>query len=155
MSGGVGGAVGVGAVGAIAAPPKSGRPTVYSFVRFINKTQRKVDVIWLNYAGDQMNYASLNPEQFLDMNTYVGHPWIFKDTESGDKLVVQHQKLYQPIGWLPSDGWPPQRKRVYITIPVYSLKERCLQIIRCLTPQNSIPSLELPQSLINELLCNT
>ncbi len=40
-------------------------------------------------------------------------------------------------------------KRLFIS--VYSLKERCLQIVRRLVPLNSVDSLDIPQILKSEL----
>jgi von Hippel-Lindau disease tumor supressor len=96
---------------------RAGRSLIYSFVRFINKTLRRVDIVWLNYEGARVKYKTIQPEQFVDVNTFVGHPWIFRDADSGDRLVVHLHEIFQPLGWSSADGWPPQRKVVNISIP--------------------------------------
>ncbi len=88
---------------------------VQSFVRFVNRTIRQVDVVWLNYEGIGVHYRSLTPNQWVDVNTYVGHPWIFRDSETGDKLVVQLQEVFEPPHWNAQN--PPTRKIFNITIP--------------------------------------
>ncbi|XP_013413378.1 von Hippel-Lindau disease tumor suppressor-like [Lingula anatina] len=123
----------------------------YAFVRFINKTARHVDVIWLNYEGARVRYKTLSPEQWVDVNTFVGHPWIFRDSVSGDRLVVQHEAVYEPEGWNIEEGWPPTRRLVSITIPVYTLKERCIQLIRRYVKDEDISSLEIPRSLQQDI----
>ncbi|XP_041369257.1 von Hippel-Lindau disease tumor suppressor-like [Gigantopelta aegis] len=126
---------------------KSGRSVVYSFVRFVNCTKRRVDIIWLNYEGARVKYRTLQPHQFVDANTFVGHPWVFRDADTGDRLMVQLREVYEPVGWSSSDGWPPQRKVVNISIPVYSLKQRCIQVVRSFVNHNSVSLLDLPVSL--------
>lgn len=57
---------------------QAGKSVISSFVRFVNRTQRHVDIVWLNYEGARVRYKTLQPEQFVDVNTFVGHPWIFR-----------------------------------------------------------------------------
>lgn len=38
-----------------------------SFVRFCNATERKVDVIWINYEGARVRYKTLEPKEFVDV----------------------------------------------------------------------------------------
>ncbi|KAK7095242.1 von Hippel-Lindau disease tumor suppressor-like [Littorina saxatilis] len=134
-------------------PPRlqSGRSQVHSFVRFVNQTLRKVDIVWLNYEGARVRYKTLQPDQFVDVNTFVGHPWIFRDADTGDKLMVQLQEVFEPIGYNINEGWPPQRRVVRISIPVYSLQQRCLQILRDMVPPSRVESLDIPLTLKQEI----
>ncbi|GAB1597938.1 von Hippel-Lindau disease tumor suppressor-like [Argonauta hians] len=121
-----------------------------SYVRFMNRTERQVDIVWLNYEGVSVHYKTLSSQHWVDVNTFVGHPWIFRDTNTGDKLVVQLKEVYEPVAHCyQRDG--TSRKVVNIVIPVYNLKECCLQKLRALIPSNQIDELELPKSLIGEL----
>ena len=91
-----------------------------SLVRFVNRTTRKVDVVWLNYEGMGVKYRTLNPGEGVDVNTFVGHPWIFRDNITGEKLVVQANEVFEPEAWAQNGNgntWPLQRKHVAITIP--------------------------------------
>lgn len=123
---------------------RSGRSQVHSFVRFVNQTLRNVNILWLNYEGARVRYKTLYPNQFVDVNTFVGHPWIFRDADTGDKLVVQLREVYEPIGYNVMEGWPPHRRVVKISIPVYSLQERCMQVVRDLVPPDKVDQLEIP-----------
>lgn len=126
-----------------------------SFVRFLNRTQRSVDVIWINYDGLRVKYKTLGPYEYFDVNTFVNHPWIFRDTESFDKMVVCNKDVFHPEPWdkASSDGVPssPQRRLVCITIPVYRLKDRCFQIIRhYLRSKDAIFEADIPLVLKKE-----
>lgn len=133
-------------------PLRSSHSQIYSFVRFVNLTRRRVDIVWLNYEGARIRYKTLQPEQFVDVNTFVGHPWIFRDAETGDHLMVQLREVFEPIGYNINEGWPPQRRIVKITIPVYTLQERCLQVLReCVRP-DMIHKLELPVTLQQDMM---
>ena len=62
---------------------KSGKARVMSFIRFFNRTMKKVDVIWINYEGQCVKYRTLEVEEYVDVNTFVGHPWVFRDSITG------------------------------------------------------------------------
>lgn len=96
---------------------RSRSSNIYSFVRFVNRTLRKVDIIWLNYEGSRVKYKTLAQDQFVDVNTFVGHPWIFRDADTGDRLLVKLCEVYQPVGFASAEGCLPQRKVINITIP--------------------------------------
>ncbi|XP_076308522.1 von Hippel-Lindau protein [Tachypleus tridentatus] len=92
-----------------------------SYVRFWNRTQRKVDVIWMNYEGNRVKYKTLHPHKFVDVNTFVTHPWIFWDSNTHDQMVVHGQKVFQPKPWdqdiPPNLPRQPFRRNIFITLP--------------------------------------
>jgi von Hippel-Lindau disease tumor supressor len=129
-----------------------------SFVRFINNSNRTVDVIWINFEGRHVKYKSLQPGVFFDVNTYATHPWVFLDSETQDKLVVKSKEVFLPEPWHVHrrlrEAFPPmpQRTHVYITIPLYTLRERSLQIVRDnLSQPEDAFKLEVPDTLQREL----
>lgn len=139
---------------------KSKHSSHKSFVRFINNTDRVVDVIWINFEGQHVKYKTLPPSAFFDCNTYVTHPWLFFDSETRDKLVVKNKEVFLPEAWyvqyqhLREEDLPlkPDRTLVYITIPVYTLRERSLQVVRnSLSQPEDAFKLELPSTLQREL----
>jgi von Hippel-Lindau disease tumor supressor len=131
-----------------------------SFVRFINNSNRTVDVIWINFEGRHVKYKSLQPGVFFDVNTYATHPWVFLDSETQDRLVVRSKEVFLPeqchvqLVHLRREAFPPmpQRTHVYITIPLYTLRERSLQVVRnSLSQPEDAFKLEVPNTLQREL----
>ena len=131
-----------------------------SYIRFQNNTNRKVDIIWINYEGHHVKYKTLMPGSYYDVNTFATHPWLFIDSETQDRLVVQSKEVFSPEPWhlqirhLRRGEIPPrvERTNVYITIPLYPLRQRCLQVVRNnLSQPEDAFKLELPNSLRNEL----
>jgi len=49
-----------------------------AFIRFKNNTHYDVEIIWINVNNKEKIYNILSPNNFLDVNTYSTHPWIFK-----------------------------------------------------------------------------
>ena len=57
---------------------KSGPSRRPAFVRFVNRSSRNVDLIWLGYQHVGVRYKTMPPASHVDVNTFVGHPWIFR-----------------------------------------------------------------------------
>jgi von Hippel-Lindau disease tumor supressor len=107
-----------------------------------------------------MKYNTLQPGVFLDVNTFATHPWVFLDSETHKRLVVKSKEVFLPEPWyvqyrhLRREDYPPRlgRTPVYITIPLYTLRERALQIVsENLSQPDDAFKLELPISLQREL----
>lgn len=70
-----------------------------SFVRFLNLTHRKVEVIWMNFEGVRVRYKILEPQDYFDVNTYVAHPWVFQDSKTHEYLLANLKEIYEPTPW--------------------------------------------------------
>lgn len=44
--------------------------------------------------GKHVCYASVSPEDYVDVDTFVNHPWIFRDGQTGDKLMTASERRY-------------------------------------------------------------
>ena len=55
---------------------------------FKNKLGWAVDLFWLNYQGEEVYYATLNPGQQKTMNTFETHPWRVRQAQSGDEIAM-------------------------------------------------------------------
>uniref|UniRef100_A0A1B6F2K0 von Hippel-Lindau disease tumour suppressor beta domain-containing protein n=1 Tax=Cuerna arida TaxID=1464854 RepID=A0A1B6F2K0_9HEMI len=139
-------------------------------LRFVNKTGRNVDILWINYEGEPVRYHTILPEDHLDMNTYISHTWTFEDTETRDKRAVNNLPYY-PADWEKYFFYDPEtianlniheqisldRIILMIKIPMYSLSDCCLQVFRdSFNWKQNIALLdqlkyELPKTLYDEL----
>ncbi|XP_077979090.1 von Hippel-Lindau disease tumor suppressor-like isoform X2 [Glandiceps talaboti] len=117
-----------------------------ALLRFINRSPRTIDVIWVNFRGGRVIYAEgLQSRQYYDVNSYECHPWIFRDHTSRDKLYAGMNEVHFPVPW--AGEFPPRRHVVFIDLPVYSLSERCIQVIRKFIKNADIDDLEIPKEL--------
>ncbi|KAG7202160.1 hypothetical protein KM043_015842 [Ampulex compressa] len=131
-----------------------------SFVRFINKTSHNVTLYWIDYQGLAVKYGVLSPNDYMDIDTFVTHPWIFVDKETGDRYMVNQRDVFFPEPWfakylgmrLNQRALRIERTYNYITMPVYTLRELSLRAIkRCLRNDKQPFLLDIPRSLQHEL----
>lgn len=135
---------------------RSQNSEVRSFVLFRNTTKREVDVYWVNYFSQLVHYTTLQPGTECMVNTYVTHPWVFKDKRYHERMHVYHQPVFLPEPWYTSftGGGRLNRKEVIIHFPVRTLKENCLYRILALlgaAEEAALWELELPHVLVQEL----
>lgn len=128
-----------------------------SYVRFVNRTQRTVDVIWLDYNGVRQKYKTLIPGEAFKVNTFVTHPWIFRDAETTATLLVNSEEVFYPKPVL-QEGQAlfgpasPYHVFAYISIPLFSLKDRAAQVVwSCLRNPEEAYKLDIPKVLINTI----
>ncbi|XP_042195734.1 von Hippel-Lindau disease tumor suppressor [Callorhinchus milii] len=122
-----------------------------SFLIFCNRSRRSVSPIWINYSGDPVPYPDMVARTGRRMNTFMGHPWIFRDAVHEDRLLGNGQEIFMsPPGQVDENG-VPSYIMVNITIPVYTLKERCLQVVRSLVKREDYRKLEIVRSLYEDL----
>nr|CAH7718625.1 unnamed protein product [Callosobruchus chinensis] len=129
-----------------------------AYVRFVNKTGKRVELVWLDFNGMYVRYQILAHEEYLDVNTYKGHPWIALDFESKDRMHIEKSSIYFPKTTreyfkerLPDKEIPENfetRIRVHITYPLYSLKYTAILAVGKLLKRGSdVDRLELPKEL--------
>ncbi len=51
-------------------------------VLFTNNSETDVDILWLNYDGDEVYYKTLNPGESYEQISYFSHPWVVYRAES-------------------------------------------------------------------------
>lgn len=60
-------------------------------VQFVNNAPYSAKLFWLNYQGQEQQYAELAPGASHSVNTFVSHPWRLREATSGSEVWV-----YQP-----------------------------------------------------------
>ncbi len=132
-------------------------PTPRAGAIFRNCTPRLVNLLWLDFQGKQVTYTrnGLKPRHKMGMNTFEGHPWIFRDHNTGDKLACytdtdsQKREVFFPI---PFSDDHPRETQVNIILPVYTLKDRALQVVRSyIRSKEDCAKLQIPVTLQREL----
>lgn len=79
---------------------RSLRSDLMSLVTFISRTRREVAIYWVDFHGRRVRYAVLNYGEHFPLTTYETHPWIFRDNNTGDKLVTsQGHEIFWPRPW--------------------------------------------------------
>ncbi|KAJ8977971.1 hypothetical protein NQ317_008164 [Molorchus minor] len=134
-----------------------------AYVRFFNKTNKTVEIIWLNFHGEKVRYKIIEKDDYVDVNTYKNHPWIALDVETKDRFQIDSKYVFMPKTTreylqdrFPGREIPEEFERgrvgVYVTVPVYSLKYRAmLEVRNHLQEPEFVDQLELPKSLAEEL----
>ncbi|KAM9325865.1 von Hippel-Lindau disease tumor suppressor [Gastrophryne carolinensis] len=113
---------------------------------FCNRSPRTVQPIWVNFQGEPQPYPALPPGTGRRMITYLGHIWVFREVDTDVPLTVNKQEIY-----LPSPNVNGQPAVVNICLPVFTLKERSLQVVRSLVKQEDYRKLEIPPVLHRDL----
>lgn len=78
-------------------------------VIFSNSSHRPVVIFWLNYDGEEQRYFVIEPRQFRDINTFVTHPWIFRDS-TRNNLIPADVYLRRRNRNPPPDDVPATRR---------------------------------------------
>lgn len=121
-----------------------------SYILFRNCTERMVDLIWVGYQGEYVQYAKLQPTETKMMNTFATHPWIFRDPDTGERMLARGNDVYMPE---PFKQGQLVRYLVQIRSPLRSLKSNALwRIAKLLLRDDAVHELELPRSLIADVL---
>jgi len=132
-----------------------------AFIRFKNNTHYVVEIIWINVDNKEKTYNFLAPKEFLDVNTYSTHPWIFRECISKSNMVVDAKEVFIAKSWIEEHrrlefNHPiniPLRTLVSIEMPLLDLRQLCLlKLATILKSKDDVTSLEIPVVLQKELI---
>jgi len=132
------------------------------YVRFINTTDRTIEIMWINFTGQYVRYRILEKSDYIDVNTYKTHPWIAKDFLTKDVLHIDKKFVYNPKSTREyiQERYPERhipenheaRLRAFISLPVYSLRYSCLLALRNrIYREEDVDQLCLPKNLSDDL----
>lgn len=121
-----------------------------SFVKFCNGTDSHVVLYWIDYEGQAVSFGTLIAGMAMDMDTYVTHPWIFVDEETGHRFKVKQKDVYFPEPHVNSQRLT--RTLVFIMEPMFTLYELALRvIIKRLRDEYDSYRLEIPRVIQDEI----
>ena len=137
------------------------RKSIHSYhsteVNFQNKTRRNVEVLWLNYQGEPVWYNRLPPGKGYRQQTYVTHPWVCVESDSGRFEMMELNKkeiLYpeeKPIGGVITEPERTLYELCVMSLRRYLLKAQGLSVHQKLN-EKLVEQLPLPRRLINNIL---
>ena len=62
-------------------------------VSFVNNFSGPVEVVWLNYEGQQVSYGIIEPNQVWKQETMISHPWAFISPKTGNCIGYYNPKV--------------------------------------------------------------
>ena len=67
--------------------PRSRQGQVQVSLRVTNRTHRTIGVYWLTYKGSESLKGRIRPQATWRQQTWIEHPWVFRDEDSGAVLL--------------------------------------------------------------------
>lgn len=105
-------------------------PPERAYVRFVNATDVRVDVMWVDFNGRMKHYRTLGRNDYFDCDTFVDHIWVFKDTRTHDPMYVNHKEVFWPKTCRVHPTGHPMRQVVRIHRPVLPLLTLAARAVR-------------------------
>lgn len=128
-------------------------------LRFMNECDKTVDIIWISHNGQYHVYGTLKPTDYLDVNTFTKHYWVFRETQSRTPLVANNKWHFcgEESGYLPYKADSPMRYVVLITRHfVTKLRSICINFLcngnNALKRCSDVKYLEIPVTLKKEMV---
>ncbi|KAK7575550.1 hypothetical protein V9T40_011836 [Parthenolecanium corni] len=128
------------------------------YLHFMNKCDKAVDIIWISFRGQYHLYKTLLPEQYLDVDTYSRHYWVFRETQSRTPLVANNKWYFcgEECG-LPYRSDTPKRYEVIISRPIVTkLRSICIHFLchgnNALKHCSNVKYLEIPVTLKRDII---
>ncbi|XP_025194778.1 protein Vhl isoform X2 [Melanaphis sacchari] len=132
-----------------------------AYVRFQNNTCYSVEVNWINFCNNEQPYCILDPNKFVDVNTFSTHTWVFRECMSKSRMVVAGREVFIATPWIEEHRrlefkhpiTVPLRTMVLIEMPAMDLRQLCLlKLAQLLKTKDDIIMLEIPKTLQEELI---
>jgi hypothetical protein len=66
------------------ASPRTGSRGPGATIRFVNASDRTVDVFWEDSEGKEVLYRTLGPAEYYEQGTYESHSWVVRSRDDGN-----------------------------------------------------------------------
>lgn len=120
-----------------------------AFIRFSNRTGRKVDLWWRNFNGLREHYATIKPGGHYDINTFLTHPWEFSDAATNENYVINNNIVFRVPEVVAGMRY---RTNWNISVPMRTLRFTAMLAVATNLPDaNDAVHLDLPMALCNEV----
>lgn len=74
---------------------KSRSSTRMVYTTFTNRSSRFVDLFWVDFKGSLVRYFTrIAPRQEKRITTFVTHPWVARDSDTGLKLYLSGKRVF-------------------------------------------------------------
>ena len=93
-------------------------------VSFVNNFSGPVEVVWLNYEGQQVSYGIIEPNQTKKQETMISHPWAFISPTTGNCIGYYNPKVGDDNKKINTKGYTSSGYGVS-DAPTSSVKEEC------------------------------
>lgn len=91
---------------------------IQTYVRFVNSTERLVNLFWLDYKGSLVRYGNIPPNKAVSICTYVTHPWVVRDAITKCNLMFNGKQIFYPESERNGQIFSPKNEeRVDIHVP--------------------------------------
>lgn len=57
-------------------------------ITVVNETADARQMDWVNYGGERVTYATIEPGGSVTIQSYASHPWVFADDSGGCRSMV-------------------------------------------------------------------
>ncbi|XP_076450102.1 von Hippel-Lindau disease tumor suppressor-like [Babylonia areolata] len=130
-------------------------------ITFVNKSERIAELYWVDFNGKLVMYCKeLQPGKEHKLITYVTHPWIARDSVTGQWLSVGGKQWY--VTPMPQDSHDIDDEpgaelidvgsvEVTIQIPVYRLQDICIGFFRKCQKAHELTEEQVNQYLLHKV----
>ncbi len=67
---------------------RSRESTKKTTIQFVNDTGVKVNVMWIDFAGERVQYKELDSGGSYEQETFLTHPWIVVEVADGKAIAL-------------------------------------------------------------------
>ncbi|CAL8101341.1 unnamed protein product [Calicophoron daubneyi] len=146
---------------------KSADDNVPVTINFFNSSAWNSLLLWCDYEGRRVLYASVGPGRSCCLYSFLTHPWIALDSTSFTPMTLsvtqrQYNNTSESIVCAGLSVFTPAEEHIsaenpgtiYVSIhlPVLSLAELCKRVVQTSLLPESVRQTELPHYVVNYLL---